>query len=164
MNLLVNVHLWGWIDVTPRLWEGLFAISGLALVTLFLVDRSERWVVIPGLALLITAGVVSINTEFGSRVGTSYEIVRWAAPICMAAGAIVCWAYYIVNRVAWWALPLGSALLTLAAEITTAYLSPVLAGAVYCAGLLLTAWLFMLSRFPAEIHGPGKKQHTSSRS
>ena len=165
LNVLVNIHLWGWADPAPPIWEWLSVVAGLALLGLFLIDRTERWVVIPAVVCLILAGIVSMNTDFGVQIGTADQIVAWAAPIGLVTAGLSSCVYYFSYRADWWALPLGTAFLVLAAEVVTAHISPILASVVYVIGLLLTAWVFMLSQFPRSIRRPpGKRQHTAGGS
>lgn len=126
------------------LWALLMALVGAAFLAVFVGNRLNWWVLIPGLIFLDLAVLIAVGELWPALAE------RWGGAIFLAGLALPFWAIYLVNGANWWGLIPGGVLLTLAAA---AGLSEVLegeaTGGVFFAGLGLTFLVLFFVPTPA---------------
>jgi hypothetical protein len=130
-------------EVTGLVWAGIFAVTGLIFLALFLQNNQERWwAAIPGFALLGLALVVGTQ-------GVAESLSGWGGPMFLGALSLGFWAIYVANRSLWWSIIPGGVLITLAAVTISDMVFPAMdTGTIFFLGMGLTFLLVYLLPTP----------------
>lgn len=99
----------GILTIGDFFWAGIFAIAGLAFLSVFLTNRENWWGLIPGIIFLAIAAII-----FLSRVAPQAS-ERIGGVIVLGGIGLAFLIVYLVNRANWWALIPGGVMFTLAA-------------------------------------------------
>jgi len=110
LGLLLFLQSLGRIDFFgfSTLWGLIFGVAGLGFLYVFLRDRSQWWVVFPGLPLLGASGLLLLN----QLVPSVMDLIGGALFLSMVSLAF--WLVYWVRRDFWWAIIPGGAVATVA--------------------------------------------------
>ncbi len=121
------------------LWAALFAIVGIAFLSLFASSRDHWWSAIPGFTLLALGALI------GLQVVAPHLAATWGGPIFLGGVGLSFLAVYVAQREKWWAMIPAGVLLTLAAVAGISnHGGGREAGAVFLLGLALTFGLVYL--------------------
>jgi hypothetical protein len=136
-------------DSWPVLWITLFALGGLAFLSVFVRNPDQWWPIIPGMTLLGLATLIGLET-FAPQVGDT-----WGAAIFMGSISLAFWIIYaITGAEEWWAIIPGGVLLTIAAIIAlSSFAAEEFTGGVFMLGMSFTFLLVYLL--------PGEEERSS---
>lgn len=128
--LLENLNI---LTISGYFWAALFAIGGLAFMSVFMTNRQNWWSLIPGITLLAIGVIIFLDQVSPGAT----EIFGGA--IVLGGIGLAFLLVYLINRSNWWALiPAGVMFTLVAVTILDQTLSGVETGGVFFLGLGLT--------------------------
>lgn len=123
MNLIPSA--WDFI------WAFVFGIAGCAFLLVYWTNRTQWWLLIPGLSLL-SLGIFMLFEEI-------LPGADWIEAIFLAGIGLSFWLIYALNRENWWALIPGGVLVTLAVVAgIEPFVGGDLGGGIFMLGIGLT--------------------------
>jgi len=125
------------------LWALLLGVGGAVFLYVFLTNRANWWVLVPGFALLGLAATVALN-RLAPGVGET-----WGGTLFLSGIGFAFWVIYFTNREHWWPVIPGGVLLTIALVAgLSSVLEGVEVGGIFFLGLGLTFGLLSLLPTP----------------
>ncbi|MHB1295001.1 MAG: hypothetical protein ACYC4R_08370 [Anaerolineae bacterium] len=100
LGMLAFLHL-----AADLVIAGLFALGGVAFLSVFAANRAQWWALIPGMALIGIGGVIFLSQVGLAVLGGAFFLG------CLALAFVL---VYLMDRTRWWAVIPGGVLLTLA--------------------------------------------------
>jgi hypothetical protein len=128
--LLENLNV---LTIGGYFWAALFAIGGLAFMSVFVANRQNWWSLIPGITLLAIGVIIFLD-----QVSPGATEVFGGAIVLGGIG-LAFLVVYLINRSNWWALiPAGVMFTLVAVVILEQTLTGIETGGIFFLGLGLT--------------------------
>lgn len=130
----------GFLNIAGSIWGVLFALGGLAFLSVLLSDRQQWWAAIPGIILLSLAALIILSEAFpgyGDRLGGG---------IFLGGIGLAFWVVYFIAPANWWAIIPGGVMLTLGvvASLDNINIAGLETGGIFFLGLGATFGLLSL--------------------
>lgn len=128
--LLQNLGVLG--SLTGLVWAVLFALGGLAFLSVLVTNRTQWWAAIPGIVLLDVGVLIAFTTLFPNLDG------RLSGGLFLLGLGLAFWVVFALAPQNWWAVIPGGVMVTLAAVTAMESFTGDVTGAVFMLGLALT--------------------------
>lgn len=122
----------GYITIGDYQWAIIIAVGSLAFLSVFIADRKQWWALFPGIALLVGATVLILDTTFP-------ELDNYEGAIATGGIGLAFLIVFLINFENWWALIPAGVLLSIAVGLGLSGFVPGLdVGGVFLIGLGIT--------------------------
>lgn len=122
----------GYITIGDYQWAIIIAVGSLAFLSVFIADRKQWWALFPGIALLVGATVLVLDTTFP-------ELDNYEGAIATGGIGLAFLIVFLINFENWWALIPAGVLLSIAVGLGLSGFVPGLdVGGVFLIGLGIT--------------------------
>ncbi len=130
----------GFIVMPGSIWGFLFALGGLAFLSVLISDRKQWWAAIPGIILLSLAALIILSVAFPS-IGD-----RLGGAIFLGGIGLAFLVVYFVAPANWWAIIPGGVMLTTGVMTSLDNVHGLETGGIFFLGLGITFGLVALVR------------------
>jgi len=120
----------GIIPLGDLFWTVVFAVVGLAFLSVFINNRQQWWALIPGITLLAIAVIILLGFLFPNLED------QWGGLVILGGIGAAFFLIYLTNHENWWAIIPGGVMVTLAiVSYTDNVLPDLTSGALFFLGL-----------------------------